>query len=343
MFTPVLSVLFASLVVAVPTTRNQALQPVVHTRNGTLVGVHSSSYDQDFFLDIPYAAPPVGELRFQSPAPYEQTYHQRDASHYGSACFGYNTFASISQVYTNYSEDCLTLNIVRPANSHKLPVVVWIHGGGFQFGSGIDTRYNMSYLVQQSVEIGAPIIGITINYRLGPWGYLASSEILDDGAANAGLKDQRIALLWLQENIAAFGGDPNKVTIQGESAGATSVGYQILAYGGNNENLFRSAIMESGSVFSPVKIVGVEFYQPIYDALLKKVNCASSSSSLECLRALPSSTLQATLSQAPFNGSFTPFIDGTFLPYFPSQALAKGAFAHVPIIIGTNSGSSFTP
>jgi carboxylesterase type B len=117
-----------------------ASSPVVTTWNGTLLGRHSPSYNQDFFLNVPYAAPPLGTLRFNGPEPYDQIYSNRDATEYGAACFGYNSMAAISQTYANHSEDCLTLNIVRPSGHSGLPVMIWIHGGGFQFGSGIDTR-----------------------------------------------------------------------------------------------------------------------------------------------------------------------------------------------------------
>jgi len=124
-----------------PLTRAISIErPVAVTLNGTLLGIHSTAYNQDFFLDVPYAAPPIGPLRFNSPVPYASTYTNRDASQYGAACIGYNSDAAISQVYSNYSEDCLSLNIVRPTGAVLLPVMIWIHGGGFQFGSGIDTR-----------------------------------------------------------------------------------------------------------------------------------------------------------------------------------------------------------
>lgn len=342
-FIAFLSLFFTGISSGRPTSR--ATGPVVTTTNGTLVGIHSTGYDQDFFLNIPYAAPPVEQFRFNSPQPYESTYENRDASSYGPACFGYNNLASISQVYKNYSEDCLQLNIVRPTGASGLPVVVWIHGGGFQFGSGIDTRYNTSYMVQQSTQIGHPIIGITINYRLAGWGYLASQEILDDQAANAGIKDQRRALGWIHDNVAAFGGDPNQVTLMGESAGAVGVGYQLLAYGGNHDNLFHQAIMESGTPFAPFGTPPVTAYQPLYNAIVKAVGCSNSSSTLACIRTVPSSAMQAVLATAPFNATFNPLIDGTFLPQRPSLALAQGAYAHVPIIVGTNNdeGTIFAP
>jgi len=147
------------------------------------------------------------------------------------------------------AEDCLYLNVVRPAGyeSGKLPVAFWIHGGGFYQGGGVDQRYNVSFMVQNSVNIGKPVIAVTINYRLSAWGFLSGSEeLVDAGTLNLGLRDQRLALQWVQENIEAFGGDPDQVTIFGESAGAASVGFHLTAYSGRDDKLFRGAIMQSG-------------------------------------------------------------------------------------------------
>jgi carboxylesterase type B len=143
----------------------------------------------------------------------------------------------------------LTLNVVRPSgyDGVALPVGLWIHGGGYVEGGGADHRYNLSFIVKNAAEAGIPIIGVSINYRLAGWGFLFSKELQDAGAGNLGLRDQRIALSWVHENIAAFGGDPSKVTIWGESAGAGSVGAQLVAYGGRDDGLFRGAIAESGA------------------------------------------------------------------------------------------------
>jgi carboxylesterase type B len=163
-----------------------------------------------------------------------------------------NSFLQASQTGYNVSEDCLYLNVIRPSNSSKkhrggLPVAVWIYGGGFSQGSGVDTRYNLSFIVQESVNLGQPMLGITLNYRLSAWGFLQGDQVRGSGDTNIGLRDQRLALQWIQENIASFGGDPEQVTIWGQSAGAGSVGMHIMAYNGRDDKLFRSAIMESGS------------------------------------------------------------------------------------------------
>lgn len=147
------------------------------------------------------------------------------------------------------SEDCLYLNIVRPANltnTSRLPVAVWIHGGGFTKGGGSDKRYNYSYAVRDAVNMDKPFIGVTINYRLSVWGWLMGKEAMEAGAVNLGYHDMRQSLRWINENIAAFGGDPVKVTIVGESCGAEALAAQILAY--NGEKLGVYVTCSTGSV-----------------------------------------------------------------------------------------------
>jgi carboxylesterase type B len=180
--------------------------PTASVLNGTYTGVHSSSYGQDFFLGVPFAQPPVGDLRFRTPLPLNKTWTSpRQATTYSAACVGYG---GDDANYPALSEDCLYLNVVRPSGftGRSLPVGFWIHGGGYYMGSSLDPRYNLSAIVQRSVAIGRPFIGVSINYRLSAWGFISSQEVLQSGQTNLGLRDQRIALQWVQENIAAFGG-----------------------------------------------------------------------------------------------------------------------------------------
>lgn len=219
-----------------------AQPPLARTRNGTYSGTHSSTYGTDFFLGIPFARPPTGSLRLQRPASLNTAWAGiRQATSYGPGCIG-------SLADSTTSEDCLTLNVVRPSgfSGQKLPVGVWIYGGGWSNGASNDPRFNLTWIVRQSVAINKPIIAVSINYRLSAYGWLWSTDVVNKGVANLGLRDQRLALHWLQENIAAFGGDPSKVTIWGESAGGVSVGNHLLAYNGRNDGLFRGAISESG-------------------------------------------------------------------------------------------------
>lgn len=155
------------------------------------------------------------------------------ATDYPPSCIGYG---SDDTGYT-LSEDCLFLNVIRPTGidpTANLPVAVWIHGGGLFEGGSADKRYNLSFIIQNSVELGTPMIGVSLNYRLSAFGFLCGSEALSAGIANNGFRDQRLALRWVNENIAAFGGDPTKVTIWGESSGAESLNAQVLAYNGTS-------------------------------------------------------------------------------------------------------------
>nr|CDI53955.1 related to carboxylesterase/lipase EstA precursor [Melanopsichium pennsylvanicum 4] len=228
---------------------------------------------------------------------------------------------------------------VRPANvtaRSKLPVLVWIYGGGFTAGGSADPRYNTSFIVRESVRMGKPIMAISINYRVGAWGFLASKEIRDAKASNIGLYDQRLALRWIHENVAGFGGDPDAVTISGESAGAFSVGYHLVGFGGNHDNLFRAAILQSGSALGPA-LNSIDHlqgsYQPIYDNITKVVGCNTSKDSLACLRSVPFEKLSRAFE--PF--VLTPVLDGDFLDKLPSQSYAKGEVADVAMLIGANT------
>ncbi|KAM5350400.1 hypothetical protein ACJ41O_006905 [Fusarium nematophilum] len=337
--------LFLSLVLhalAVPFNIAHSKRPAVTVKNGTYQGTHSAEYDQDFFLGVPYAQPPVGDLRFRNPRSFNKHWKgSRDASKYSPACVGYGP----SQMGYNTSEDCLYLNVIRPSGyeKQKLPVAVWIHGGGYVQGSGVDLRYNLSFIVEQSVKIGHPIIGVSINYRLSAWGFLNSAEAFQHGDSNMGLRDQRLSLHWIHENIAAFGGNPSKVTIWGQSAGAASVGAQILAYNGRDDKLFSAAIMESGT---PLALGSQTILaEQSYKLLLEKTACNSSPNPVQCLRSLPFEVLNGVLNTTALSGGWTPKIDGDFVARHSSKQLNDGHFVRVPIIVGatTDEGTSFSP
>ncbi|OQE16020.1 hypothetical protein PENFLA_c029G04002 [Penicillium flavigenum] len=311
------SFLLWTAVHAVPTKSS----PTVAVRNGTYTGVRSSTYNQDFFLGMPYAQQPVGNLRFTVPQSLNESWDgTRDATQYSDICVGYGT----DSIWYPQSEACLTLNVIRGSSTNKdskLPVGVWIHGGGFYQGSGADERYNMSEIVENSYQIGKPFIAVTLNYRLSAWGFISSSQVSGSGNTNLGLRDQRLALQWVQENIGAFGGDPEKVTIWGESAGAMSVGYHLTAYNGRDDKLFRAGIMQSG--------------------------CSNVVDSLQCLREVPFETLNAVLNgtEGISDYNFSPVVDGDFIQNWGSIQLNEHAFVKVPIMSGSNTdeGTSFGP
>ncbi|KAL8397229.1 hypothetical protein RB594_004082 [Gaeumannomyces avenae] len=322
--------------------------PTVQLANGSYYGLHSSTYKQDMFMGVPFAQPPVGDLRLRQPQPLNSTWEgSRNATEYGYQCIGYGS-DQWAQTGDNYvSEDCLTLNVVRPEGvvpGTNLPVAVWIHGGGYFMGGGSDPRYNTSFLVQQSVDMGTPIVAVTINYRLSGWGFLFSKELAAEGATNLGLRDQRLALHWIQENIGAFGGDKTKVTIFGESAGGNSVGTHLIAYGGRDDGLFRAAISQSGAPSGLPGDASAQAWQPRYDALLAATGCSGSADSVACLRALPSAQLSAVFNSTLATGwPFRPAVDGDLLQDLGTTQLAEGRFVKVPYLLGCNAdeGGSF--
>jgi carboxylesterase type B len=248
----------------------------------------------------------------------------------------------LENVNVTIDEDCLNLNIIRPAGydkKSKLPVVVWIHGGGFVGGFGADGSTNTSYIIQSSVKSRMPFIAVTINYRLGFLGFPGGYQSLATGITNLGLKDQRIALRWVNENIAAFGGDPSKVTIWGQSAGAASVAHQILAYGGRGaEKLFRSAIMVSGAPYSsnalyPSNPASVA----VYKSALRNTGCEDADSTIECLRKAPVEAIwKASVAALPT--AFRAMVDGDFVAEPPIYQLQKGHFSSkITLLIGANN------
>lgn len=318
---------------------DESQQPVVNLNNGSYYGVYNPRYSEDIFLGIPYAQPPLGDLRFRLPQSLNTTWTgQKNATSYSYECIGYG---SDDWVLGNpVSEDCLTVNVIRPHGlvaGSNLPVAVWIHGGGFFNGGSLDQRYNLSFIVQESISMRSPIIAVSLNYRLAAWGFMSGQEVADAGITNLGLRDQRLALHWIQENIQEFGGDPGKVTIWGESAGAHSVGAHLVAYGGRDDKLFRGAISQSGAPAPYTTLPTISTWQPIYNAVVNATNCTSSVDTLGCLRTVPSDTLSAI-----FNSSITgdavylPSVDGDILRESGTKQLRKGQFVKIPYLNGAN-------
>lgn len=296
---------------------------VVPTDNGPVRGLETPVTEQ--YLGIPYAAPPVGQLRWRPPQPAARWHGPRDASHLGNHCpQPASPFGRESS-----TEDCLYLNVftpnVGPGRGHAkhLPVMFWIHGGGLAVGES--DEYNPAKLVQKGVVV------VTINYRLGYLGFLAhpafSAESGDHASGDYGLMDQQAALRWVHRNISKFGGDPGNVTIFGQSAGGLSVHSQLvspLAAG-----LFNRAIAQSGAYaldlpsLSDAEQKGSNFAQSI--------GCADQTAA--CLRALPVQTVLA--SQPTTSGSILPNVDGKVLPQSIKAAIDSGQFNRVPVIEGS--------
>ncbi|KAI8629184.1 alpha/beta-hydrolase [Xylariaceae sp. FL1651] len=320
--------------------------PTVAVKNGSYTGVYSTEYDQDFFLGMPYAKKAT---RFTVAEPLDTAWNgSRAAAAYPPHCIGYGG----DDVGYKLSEDCLYLNVIRPAGLDEtadLPVAVWIHGGGLVMGGSADRRYNLSFIVENSVKQGTPMIAVSLNYRLSVFGFLTGSEAQDAGVTNIGFRDQRLALHWVHENIAAFGGSPDKVTIWGESSGAESVSAQVQAYNGRDDGLFRAAIGESGFggllYRYPGGLNATSAQQMTFNNLLLNTSCASTvdtAESIQCLRDLPFEEINHAVNVTGV-GPWSPVMDGDFIADHPSEQLKRGRFVKVPVLIGTNTdeGTSF--
>ncbi|KAH9889042.1 carotenoid ester lipase [Cubamyces lactineus] len=320
----------------------------------TVIGTSDGVVTQ--FLGIPFAEPPVGKLRLQPPQPISSYKGIINATTFGNQCIQQtiitptipnnvpsevSTFVSAMAIPPDVpqSEDCLNINVIVPAGAKpgdKLPVAAWIFGGGFQIGSNA-VRPGQN-VVNRSIEIGHPVIFVSMNYRLSAFGFLGGREISNAGLGNLGLQDQREALRWVQKHIGAFGGDPTKVMIWGESAGAQSVAVHMLAFDGNSEGLFRAGWMESGAA-SPIG--NVSKIQPTFDFIASETGCASALDILECLREVPAEAIQAAMDQTPTFLSFTalntpwmPHADGLFLTDNPQRLAQEGKIANIPFVIG---------
>jgi para-nitrobenzyl esterase len=290
---------------------------VVSVTDGHIRGKMVGGTDE--YLGIPYAAPPVGPLRWRPPQPPAHWSSIRMATQFAPHCpQPAGVFGRAST-----SEDCLFLNVFAPASRQgsRLPVMVWIHGGGFVGGESND--YNPSGLVADGVIV------VTINYRLGALGFLADSALAarpGGPTGDYGLMDQQAALRWVQHNIGAFGGDSRNVTLFGESAGGQSVLLQLISPGARG--LFAKAIVESGGYADyPESLASAEAAGRAFAA---KAGCASQTA--KCLRSLPVTTILADEDQSGASAD----IDGLVLTRQVKTALSTGDFSHVPVIDGTN-------
>jgi para-nitrobenzyl esterase len=291
--------------------------PVAVTANGAVRGTSSGPVNE--FLGIPYAAPPVGALRWQPPQPAASWPGVRDATQFAPHCP--QLASPFGQAST--SEDCLFLNVFTPthgAAGARHPVMVWIHGGALVTGESDD--YSPAKLVEDGVTV------VTINYRLGALGFLADPALADANGQSGdyGLMDQQAALRWVQRNIASFGGDPRNVTIFGESAGGLSVLSQVASPAARG--LFAKAIAESGSYnLTQASLASAEAAGQAFAA---KAGCSDQTAA--CLRSLPVSTILANENAA----GYTPNINSEVLPQTLQTAFTTGEFNRVPIINGTN-------
>lgn len=329
--------LAAAIVLLAGTARADICSDPADTAQGPVSGAFAPSGDSCVYKGIPYAAPPVGELRWKAPADAPARSEVFEALEFGSEC------PQIEAKYTGGDgkslvggEDCLFLNIWRPAKSGSFPVMVWIHGGALIQGKGSMDIYSGERLASER-----DLVVVTINYRLGVFGFLSHPEFAGENgegaSGNYGMLDQVKALEWVRANIASFGGDENNVTIFGESAGGWSVCNQIaspLAAG-----LFDKAIIQSGGCDTALTVL--EGYEH-GEAFAERLGCAGPGAA-ECMRSLPADVVFAAVKGPSLASAgkgrlfnFVPKADGHFLDDAPIEAIRQGRHNNVPLMVGSN-------
>lgn len=336
------------LVTSIPLV-GQSDPTLVKSPSGSLTGeLVGPNKDVRVYRGVPYARPPVGDLRWKAPLPVEPWKEPRAMNSFGPACAQIEGSAMFPKP-KNTSEDCLYLNIWMPANpgKEKLPVMLWIHGGSYLFGSGELNYYSGEHLARQGVIV------VTINYRLGIFGFFGhpelSTESKHNSSGNYGLLDQIESLRWVQKNIGAFGGDKNRVTAFGESAGAGSVLYLMsspLAKG-----LFQRAISQSGVTYSPSRHLNLDWGQEPMEKMGVRVAMEMGAANIKDLRAMSaddvikkSNTLTGVLLGDSKGNKYGPIVDGWVVTDEPALIFARGKHNRMPLLIGANSdeGTLFT-
>ncbi len=302
---------------------------VVETTTGRVAGFEAES-GLHVFLGIPYAEPPVGNLRFAPPRPVERWTHVRPAYRFGPTCPQMeDEYEPASLLHQD--EDCLSVNIWTPgADPEKRPVVVYIHGGGFIEGGSGDPLYDGQHLARRG-----DIVVASLNYRVAALGFLFLDDVGPEfsGSGNLALQDQTAGLTWIKNNIERFGGDPDQVTIMGESAGSTSVMFHMISPG--SRGLFHQAIAQSGAInLSRTREQAAKVTQ--------RFMALAGVEDVSGLRALPAPTIveleKTLLDDVGFEADivFSPVLDGVVTPVDPFQAFEDGAAAGVPLLHGTN-------
>jgi para-nitrobenzyl esterase len=309
-----------------------AVAPVVQAPAGALRG--SSQGDVHIFRGIPYAEAPEGPRRWQAPVPKAAWNGLRNATEFGPACW--QPDGKLNNIYASkpmpMSEDCLSLNIWTPAHAHNAPVFFWIYGGALWGGASRDPMYDGTRMAERGVVV------VSINYRLGPLGWLAHPELSRENpeglSGNYGLLDQIEALRWVKRNISAFGGDPNNVTIAGESAGGLSVMYLLASPPARG--LFAKAIAESAYMISTPELKEARYGSPSAESIGVALGAKLQAPNIAALRAIDPQKLTNGAAAA----GFPPFgaVDRKILPAQLVDIFDRGEQAHVPVLAGFNSG-----
>jgi len=306
---------------------------VVQTANGPVAGRGVQPSGVRIFRGIPFAQPPTGDLRWREPQPVKNWKDVRQAVDFGPRCMQARIFDDMIFRSNGVSEDCLYLNVWTPARSarERLPVLVYFYGGGFVSGDGSEPRYDGESMAAKGIVV------LTVNYRLGVFGFMSHPELTKESPHNAsgnyGLLDQSAALQWVQRNIANFGGDPKRVTIAGESAGSISVSAHMVSP--LSKNLIAGAIGESGAITGTLSAVP----RAKGEEAGSKFAAGLGAQTIAALRAIPSQQILDEASKGGWAsvGRFPITIDGYFLTDEPATTFANGKQARVPLLAGWNS------
>jgi para-nitrobenzyl esterase len=317
--------------VTTASTGNSFAQNRVATASGGVEGTRGQDEDVRVFRGVPFAKPPIGELRFAPPRPAKPWLGVRKADTFGPRAMQLPVFGDMNFRSNGMSEDCLYLNVWTPATSadDRLPVLVYFYGGGNMAGDGSEPRYDGEALARRG------IVTVTVNYRLGVFGFFAhpalSKESPYGASGNQGYLDQHLALRWVRDNIGAFGGDPARVTIAGESAGSLSVSIQMASP--LSKDLIAGAIGSSGAAMAPpVRPVPLAEKERQGAGFMATIGAGS----LTALRAMPAETVLAATRGLGFP-AYLSNVDGYLLPEFVDTVFAAGRQARVPLLVGWNS------
>ncbi len=325
------------LVLALFASTAHAANPLkIKTDKGKVQGTLTTDGQVRVFKGIPYAAPPVGNLRWQPPQPAAKWHGTLAATAFGHHCIQTNPFSDMTFPDPGPSEDCLTLNIWTPANARPgtLPVMVWIHGGGYTAGSASEPRHDGQYLAHHNVVI------VTLNYRLGIFGFFTHPDLVAESphhaAGNYGLLDQAAALTWVHRNITAFGGDPSNVTVFGESAGSFSV--SSLMASPLSKGLIAKAIGESGGAFHSNRHSDTTLAEAEQEDASFALSAFNTSNIADLRKRSADDLIKAVTAKTnPPVPHFGPVVDGYFLPQSISALYAAGQQAHIPLLAGWNA------
>jgi para-nitrobenzyl esterase len=311
--------------------------PIVHTQNGDVLGVYQRSVES--FKGLPFAAPPLGDLRWKPPQDPADWLGVRDGSKFSAACPQPLKDRASGLVSVIGREDCLYLNVFRPQRAQGLPVIVFIHGGHNVTGSAVLAENGVAVYDGSELAQNGNVVVVTINYRLGALGFIAHPALSDRSgylaSGNYGYMDQIQALKWVNRNIAAFGGDPNNITLFGQSAGGGGV--LVLMVSPLSQGLFHRAIIHSGQ-FRTNRLNAAEHAG---GSLPQQLNCQGAADLLDCMRNRHAGDVVLAMPGHPGGGNvsgpthFLPVVDGWVLPDDPLEIIREGKHNHVPLLIGS--------